>query len=69
MSRYIDTSALAKWYISEPQSERFEAFVRDLPEALVSQLATADAVMMRAAKRLDLAVHGFGRGCTDGQEA
>jgi len=42
VSCYIDTSALAKWYVSEPQSERFEAFVRDLPEALVSQLAACE---------------------------
>lgn len=35
---YIDTSALAKWYISEPGSEAFEAFIREFPRAVISRL-------------------------------
>jgi predicted nucleic acid-binding protein len=35
---YLDTSALAKWYLHEPGSEEFEAFVRRFPRALISRL-------------------------------
>ena len=30
---YLDTSALAKWYLNEPFSEEFEAFIREQPTA------------------------------------
>ncbi len=35
---YVDTSALAKWYISEPGSEAFEAFVKGFPRVVISRL-------------------------------
>lgn len=35
---YIDTSALAKWYINEPGSEAFEAFIRGFPRVVISRL-------------------------------
>jgi hypothetical protein len=33
MGLYLDTSALAKWYLNEPFSEQFEAFIREEPTA------------------------------------
>jgi len=39
---YLDTSALAKWYLNEPNSDTFEAFVRALPGAAISRLTTLE---------------------------
>lgn len=39
---YVDTSALAKWYISEPGSERFEDFVRGFPRVIISRLTMVE---------------------------
>ncbi len=41
-SPYVDTSALAKYYVNEPGSERFEAYIRAVPAALVSRLANVE---------------------------
>jgi len=35
---YLDTSALAKWYLNEPKSDAFEAFVRAQSDAAISRL-------------------------------
>ena len=35
---YLDTSALAKWYLKEPLSERVEAFILTLPYGIISSL-------------------------------
>lgn len=45
---YLDTSALAKWYISEPGSEAFEAFVRGFPRALISRLNVLELRLLLA---------------------
>lgn len=39
---YLDTSALAKWYLNEPQSEQFEAFILLQPQASISRLTTVE---------------------------
>ncbi len=31
MGPYLDTSALAKWYLNEPFSKEFEAFIQEQP--------------------------------------
>ena len=48
---YLDTSALAKWYVNEPGSEAFEAFIRDLPEAVISRLTVAEFRCLLARRR------------------
>lgn len=40
---YIDTSALAKWYLNEPRSEDFEAFIRQQASAAISRLAVSSS--------------------------
>ena len=50
-SAYLDTSALAKWYLHEPGSEAFEAFVVDLPSALISQLTRVEMRCLLARRR------------------
>jgi len=39
---YIDTSALAKWYLNEAYSEAVEAFLRQQQEALISRLTVLE---------------------------
>ncbi len=51
MSCYIDTSALAKWYLPEPNSEAFEAFVRDVDDALISRLTACEMRCLLARRR------------------
>ena len=48
---YLDTSALAKWYIAEPGSDAFEAFLQDLPEAVVSRLTATELRCLLARRR------------------
>lgn len=48
---YLDTSALAKWYLNEPGSEQFERFLRDQPEAGISRLTTVEFRCMLARRR------------------
>ena len=66
---YLDTSALAKWYLNEPGSEAFVAFLQGLSPAVISShkvadlgvsiLATADGVMADAAMIMGLQVVRF----------
>ena len=42
MSPYIDTSALAKWYLNEPRSQNFEAYIRGQRGALISRLTVME---------------------------
>jgi len=42
MGPYLDTSALAKWYLNEPFSEQFEAFIRAQPAAVISRLTVVE---------------------------
>lgn len=39
---YVDTSALAKWYLPEAGAERFAQFVVALDEALISRLTVVE---------------------------
>lgn len=48
---YIDTSALAKWYLNEAQSEEFEAFIRRQPEAGISRLTVVEFRCLLARRR------------------
>ena len=66
---YLDTSALAKWFLNEPGSEAFVAFLQGLSLAAISSLivanlgvsilATADGVMADAAMSMGLQVVRF----------
>lgn len=48
---YLDTSALAKWYLAEPCSEEFEAFVQGLDEAVISRLTAVEMRCLLARRR------------------
>jgi hypothetical protein len=48
---YVDTSALAKWYLNEPQSERFEAFISDQPDAAICRLTVVEFRCLLARRR------------------
>jgi predicted nucleic acid-binding protein len=39
---YVDTSALAKWYISEPGSDDFETFIRRFSQVVISRLSVVE---------------------------
>jgi uncharacterized protein len=39
---YIDTSALAKWYLPEPGSDAFVDFIRYQDGAAISRLTTVE---------------------------
>jgi len=39
---YVDTSALAKWYIDEPRSEDFERWIRDARQPTISSLTVTE---------------------------
>ena len=48
---YLDTSALAKWYLNEPFSEQFEAFIQKQPSAAISGLPVVEFRCLRARLR------------------
>lgn len=48
---YIDTSALAKWYINEPGSEAVAAFLRDVDIAVISRLTMTEMRCLLARRR------------------
>ncbi len=53
MKCYLDTSALAKWYVWEPGSEAFEDFIRSLDEdaAIISPLTITEMRSLLARRR------------------
>ena len=51
MSCYLDTSALAKWYLPEPRSEEFEAFALKEPLLLISHLTICEMRSLLARRR------------------
>lgn len=51
MGPYLDTSALAKWYLNEPFSEEFEAFIQELPSAVISRLTVVEFRCLLARRR------------------
>jgi uncharacterized protein len=48
---YIDTSALAKWYLNEPQSEAFEEFISTQAGAAISRLGVVEFRCLLARRR------------------
>lgn len=48
---YIDTSALAKWYLNEPQSEEFEEFISNQAAAAISRLGVVEFRCLLARRR------------------
>jgi hypothetical protein len=48
---YLDTSALAKWYLNEPFSEEFEAFIQEQPTAAISRLTVVEFRCLLARRR------------------
>jgi hypothetical protein len=48
---YIDTSALAKWYLPESGSEAFVDFIRDQDRAAISRLTTVELRCLLARRR------------------
>ena len=51
MGPYLDTSALAKWYLNEPRSEQFEAFIREQSSAAISRLTVVEFRCLLARRR------------------
>ena len=51
MGPYLDTSALAKWYLNEPRSEQVEAFIRAQSSAAISRLTVVEFRCLLARRR------------------
>jgi hypothetical protein len=52
---YLDTSALAKWYLSEPFSEAFEEFIQEQETAAISRLTVVEFRCLLARRRREIA--------------
>ncbi len=50
-SAYLDTSALAKWYVNEPGSEEFVAYLQGLGAAVISSLTRIEMRALLARRR------------------
>jgi predicted nucleic acid-binding protein len=50
-SAYLDTSALAKWYVNEPGSDAFVAYLQGLDSAVISSLTRAEMRSLFARRR------------------
>jgi predicted nucleic acid-binding protein len=48
---YIDTSALAKWYVREPFSDEFDNFIRASGEPIISRLTIVEFRCLLARRR------------------
>ena len=48
---YVDTSALAKWYLNEPGSEEFERFAQRHERLAISRLTTLEMRSLLARRR------------------
>jgi uncharacterized protein len=55
---YLDTSALAKWFLNEPGSEAFVAFLQGLGSAVISSLTVTEmrSLLSRRRRMGDLSV-------------
>jgi uncharacterized protein len=51
MSVYVDTSALAKWYVNEAQSEEVEAYLREACPVSISLLTKVEMRSLLARRR------------------
>lgn len=48
---YLDTSALAKWYLNEPFSEEFDKFIQEQAAAAISRLTVVEFRCLLARRR------------------
>lgn len=48
---YLDTSALAKWYLNEPGSEAFVSYLQEVEVAIVSSLVATELRSLLARRR------------------
>lgn len=48
---YIDTSALAKWYLNEENSDEFVLFLKKIPIAIISPLTITEMRCLLARRR------------------
>lgn len=48
---YLDTSALAKWYLNEPRSEDFTAWIQDQDDTHISTLTLVEMRCLLARRR------------------
>lgn len=48
---YLDTSALAKWYLNEPRCDDFEAFLRQQDAGAISRLTVLEFRSLLARRR------------------
>jgi uncharacterized protein len=48
---YLDTSALAKWYLNEPLSDEVDDYLRTLPHAWISSLTALELRCLLARRR------------------
>lgn len=48
---YVDTSALAKWYVNEPRSEDFVTFIQQQSSAAISRLTVLEFRCLLARRR------------------
>jgi predicted nucleic acid-binding protein len=48
---YVDTSALAKWYLNEARSEEFEAWMQETAPVAISSLAVLEMRSLLARRR------------------
>ncbi|MBI3665412.1 MAG: type II toxin-antitoxin system VapC family toxin [Acidobacteria bacterium] len=55
---YIDTSALAKWYLNEARSDDFEAFLRREQRATISRLTVLEFRCLLARRRRSRDIDG-----------
>lgn len=51
MGPYLDTSALAKWYLNEPFSAAFETFIQNQSTAAISRLTVVELRCLLARRR------------------
>jgi predicted nucleic acid-binding protein len=56
---YLDSSALAKLYVPEPQSDRLDAFLRGRRDLLISELAITEVLSAVARKRREGMLNAF----------
>jgi uncharacterized protein len=48
---YLDTSALAKWYLNEPRADDFEAFITRQSAAVIGRIAAVELRCLLARRR------------------
>jgi hypothetical protein len=51
VAAYVDTSALAKWYVPEPGSDELEAWIRRAPTPTISSLTLVEMRCLLARRR------------------